>query len=113
MTLGELAERENLVGRVFRAHETNGFAYRGIVAKTEVRGKTAILSLKNHDRRFEGKTGHSNWKHLPDTEIGFGAAIQIQQVEKIISFFVPGAMSRIYLYPKGTRVEEAEHAPRI
>lgn len=113
MTLGELAKRENLVGRVFRAHETNGFAYRGIVTKTEVRGETVILSLENHDRRFEGKTGHSNWKHLPDTEIGFGTEIQIQPVEKIFSFSVPGAKSRIYLYPKGTRLEEAEHAPRI
>ncbi|MFA5413532.1 MAG: hypothetical protein WC348_03255 [Patescibacteria group bacterium] len=110
MTLKELAARGDLVNRIFRAHEESKFAYRGIVAKVEIEKNCVIFSLVNYARRFEGKPRHSTWKHLQDTEIGFGGKTTIQIVDEIITFSLP-KVSRIYLYPAGTKVEEMEHAP--
>jgi len=111
MTLGELVTQKNLVGRVFRAHEKNGFAYRGIVEGVEPQGNCVIFTLENHARRFEGRSKHSNWRPLGRVEIGFRKDTPIKTVEEIIAFTISGTDSRIYLYPKGTKVEELEHAP--
>jgi hypothetical protein len=112
MTLGELATRGDLVGRIFRAHEESKFAYRGIVAKVEIKKGCVILFLENHARRFEGRPRHSTWRHLPNTEIGFGGSTAVQTVDKIFTFSLPKS-SRIYLYPAGTKLEEMEHVPLI
>ncbi len=112
MTLGELTTRKNLVGRVFRAHEKNGFAYRGIVDGAEVRGKLVCLLLRDHARRFED--GHrGTWKHLPDAEIIYGKNTPAQKtVGEIISFALPTG-GHGYFYPRGTKLEEVENAPLV
>ncbi|MBU1146298.1 hypothetical protein KKD80_02005 [Patescibacteria group bacterium] len=110
MTLGELVTRENLVGRVFRAHEKNGFAYRGIVARAGVWDETVVLRLSNHSRRFEDKR-RGIWKHLPDTEISYEKnLLAMKPVDDVIAFTLADG-SEVYLYPAGTRLENVENAP--
>ncbi|MBI5071977.1 hypothetical protein HZB93_03775 [Candidatus Falkowbacteria bacterium] len=113
MTLGELAARGDLVGRVFRAHEKSGFAYRGIVAKTEVRGDSVVLFLSNHARRFEGKLSQGSWKHLPDTEVPYSKNLSIQKTVGETFTFSLADGGRGYFHPRGTKLEEVEHAPLV
>jgi len=114
MTLGELVTRENLVGRVFRVHEKSGFAFRGIVLKTEVRGKDIVLRLANHDRRYEGgKQRRGTWKHLLDDEIVYNKDLLVRKtVGEIITFTLADG-GRGYFYPAGTKLEEVENAPDL
>lgn len=109
MTLGELASRENLVGRVFRAHEKSGFAYRGIIARAETRGDLVCLFLKSQARRFEGKR-HGAWKPLPDAEVTFGKdTLTHNNVDGIITFTLADG-GRGYFLPQGTQWEDVENA---
>lgn len=112
MTLGELVTRENLVGRVFRIHEKNGFTYRGIVARAEVRGDDVVFCLSTHARRFEDNH-RGNWKNLPDAKITYGKNITARKpVGEIITFTLPNG-SEVYLYPGGVKLEEVENAPYL
>jgi hypothetical protein len=110
MTLGELAAGENLVGRVFRAHEKTRFAYRGIIARAETRGDLVYLFLRDHARCFEGRR-RGSWKHLPDAEIRFGKDTLVRKtVGEIFDFSLTDDGGRAYFYPKGTRLEDTENA---
>lgn len=110
MTLGELVTRENLVDRVFRIREKNGFAFRGIVSGLEAQADTVIFSLSSYARRFEEKK-RGSWKHLPDAKIPYGKnLLTTKPVGDVITFTLADG-GEIYLYPAGTRLENVENAP--
>lgn len=112
MTLGELLAREDLVGRIFRAHDKSGFAFRGIIAKVETPGDSVCFLLLNYARRSEGER-NGPWKNLPGNEVKFGKDMEIRKTVKDIITFTLGDGGRGYFYPKGTHLEEVENAPRL